>query len=52
MQLVSTLVVASFLGPSELARFGLLMFLAGLVTQLASLLVQARHGPPHVRRWR
>jgi O-antigen/teichoic acid export membrane protein len=46
MQMVSTLVVAAFLGPSELARFGLLMFLAGLVTQLTSLLVK----PGTVRR--
>jgi O-antigen/teichoic acid export membrane protein len=46
MQLVSTLVVASFLGPSELARFGLLMFLAGLTTQLTSLLCK----PGTVRR--
>ena len=45
-QLVSTLVVASFLGPSELARFGLLMFLAGLTTQLVSLLCK----PGTVRR--
>src|SRR3569832_1127380 len=36
MQMVSTLVVAAFLGPSELARFGLLTFLAGLVTQITS----------------
>src|SRR3954453_6873825 len=46
MQMVSTLVVAAFLGPSELARFGLLMFLAGLVTQLTSLLCK----PGTVRR--
>ena len=46
MQLVSTLVVAAFLGPSELARFGLLMFLAGLVTQLTSLLCK----PGTIRR--
>ncbi len=46
MQLVSTLVVASFLGPSELARFGLLTFLAGLVTQITSLLCK----PGTVRR--
>jgi O-antigen/teichoic acid export membrane protein len=46
MQLVSTLVVASFLGPSELARFGLLMFLSGLVTQLTSLLCK----PGTIRR--
>ena len=37
MQLVSILVVAAFLGPAEMARYGLLMFLAGLVTQVASL---------------
>ena len=46
MQLVSVLVVAAFLGPSEMARFGLLVFLAGLVTQIASLLVK----PGTVRR--
>ncbi|MFI5121834.1 MAG: lipopolysaccharide biosynthesis protein [Vicinamibacteria bacterium] len=46
MQLVSILVVAAFLGPSEMARFGLLTFLAGLVTQIASLLVK----PGTVRR--
>jgi len=46
MQMVSTLVVAAFLGPSELARFGLLTFLAGLVTQLTSLLCK----PGTVRR--
>ena len=46
MQLVSVMVVASFLGPSELARFGLLMFLAGLTTQLTSLLCK----PGTVRR--
>ena len=46
MQLVSVLVVAAFLGPSEMARYGLLIFLAGLVTQVASLLVK----PGTVRR--
>src|SRR5262245_15554139 len=46
MQLVSILVVAAFLGPDEMARFGLLTFLAGLVTQIASLLVK----PGTVRR--
>ena len=46
MQLVSVLVVAAFLGPSEMARFGLLTFLAGLITQVASLLVK----PGTVRR--
>src|SRR3954451_1690464 len=46
MQLVSILVVAAFLGPSEMARFGLLTFLAGLTTQIASLLVK----PGTVRR--
>ena len=46
MQLVSILVVAAFLGPAEMARYGLLMFLAGLVTQVASLLVK----PGTVRR--
>jgi O-antigen/teichoic acid export membrane protein len=46
MQLVSILVVAAYLGPSEMARFGLLTFLAGLTTQIASLLVK----PGTVRR--
>ena len=46
MALVSILVVAAFLGPSEMARFGLLIFLAGLVAQIASLLVK----PGTVRR--
>ncbi len=46
MQLISVLVVAAFLGPSEMARFGLLIFLAGLATQVASLLVK----PGTVRR--
>ena len=46
MQLVSVLVVAAYLGPSEMARFALLIFLAGLVTQIASLLVK----PGTVRR--
>ncbi len=45
-QLVSVMVVAAFLGPDEMARFALLLFLAGLVTQLASLLVK----PGTVRR--
>ena len=40
------LVVAAYLGPSEMARFALLIFLAGLVTQIASLLVK----PGTVRR--
>jgi O-antigen/teichoic acid export membrane protein len=46
MQLVSVMVVAAFLGPSEMGRFALLTFLAGLVTQIASLLVK----PGTVRR--
>jgi O-antigen/teichoic acid export membrane protein len=46
VQLVSVMVVAAFLGPSEMGRFALLIFLAGLVTQLASLLVK----PGTVRR--
>ena len=46
MQLISVLVVAAYLGPSEMARFALLIFLAGLVTQIASLLVK----PGTVRR--
>jgi O-antigen/teichoic acid export membrane protein len=46
MQLVSVLVVAAFLGPAEMGRFALLTFLAGLVTQIASLLVK----PGTVRR--
>ena len=46
MQLISVLVVAAYLGPSEMARFALLLFLAGLVTQIASLLVK----PGTVRR--
>ncbi len=44
--LVSIMVVAAFLGPAEMARYGLLIFLAGLTTQLASLLVK----PGTVRR--
>ena len=46
MQLVSVMVVAAFLGPSEMARFALLIFLAGLVTQISSLLCK----PATVRR--
>jgi O-antigen/teichoic acid export membrane protein len=46
MQLVSVMVVAAFLGPDEMARFALLTFLAGLVTQVASLLCK----PGTVRR--
>ena len=46
IQLVSVMVVAAFLGPDEMARFALLTFLAGLVTQIASLLVK----PGTVRR--
>ncbi len=44
--LVSVLIVAAYLGPDEMARFALLLFLAGLVAQLASLLVK----PGTVRR--
>ena len=46
IQLVSVMVVAGFLGPSEMARYALLLFLAGLVTQVLSLLVK----PGTVRR--
>lgn len=46
IQLVSILVVAAFLGPAEMARYALLLFLAGLVTQLLSLLVK----PGTIRR--
>jgi O-antigen/teichoic acid export membrane protein len=46
IQLVSVMVVAGFLGPAEMARFALLLFLAGLVTQLLSLLVK----PGTIRR--
>ena len=46
IQLVSVMVVAAFLGPAELARFALLLFLAGLVTQVLSLLVK----PGTIRR--
>lgn len=45
-QLVSVMVVAAFLGPDEMGRFALLLFLAGLTTQVASLLVK----PGTVRR--
>ena len=44
--LVSIMVVAAFLGPAEMARYALLIFLAGLVAQIASLLVK----PGTVRR--
>jgi O-antigen/teichoic acid export membrane protein len=46
VQLVSVMVVAAFLGPSEMGRFALLLFLAGLAAQVASLLVK----PGTVRR--
>ena len=46
LQLVSVMVVAAFLGPSEMARFALLLFLSGLVTQILSLLVK----PGTIRR--
>ncbi len=46
IQLVSVMVVAGFLGPAEMARYALLLFLAGLVTQLLSLLVK----PGTIRR--
>ncbi len=46
VQLVSILVVAAFLGPEDMARYALLLFLAGLTTQLLSLLVK----PGTIRR--
>jgi O-antigen/teichoic acid export membrane protein len=46
IQLISVLVVAAFLGPDEMARYALLLFLAGLTTQLLSLLVK----PGTIRR--
>ena len=46
LQLAAVMVVAAFLGPAEMARYALLIFLAGLVTQIASLLVK----PGTVRR--
>ena len=46
IQLVSVMVVAAYLGPTEMGRFALLLFLAGLVTQLLSLLVK----PGTIRR--
>lgn len=46
IQLVSIMVVAAFLGPAEMARYALLLFLAGLVTQVLSLLVK----PGTIRR--
>ncbi len=46
IQLVSVMVVAGFLGPEEMARYALLLFLAGLVCQLLSLLVK----PGTIRR--
>ena len=46
IQLVSVMVVAAFLGPSEMARYALLLFLAGLVCQMLSLLVK----PGTIRR--
>ncbi len=46
IQLVSVLVVAAYLGPEEMARYALLLFLAGLTTQLLSLLVK----PGTIRR--
>lgn len=46
VQLVSVLVVAAFLGPAEMARYALLLFLAGLTTQVLSLLVK----PGTIRR--
>jgi O-antigen/teichoic acid export membrane protein len=46
IQLVSVMVVAAYLGPAEMGRFALLLFLAGLVTQLLSLLVK----PGTIRR--
>jgi O-antigen/teichoic acid export membrane protein len=46
IQLASVLVVAAFLGPAEMARYALLLFLAGLTTQMLSLLVK----PGTIRR--
>ena len=46
IQLVAVMVVAAFLGPAEMARYALLLFLAGLVTQVLSLLVK----PGTIRR--
>ncbi|MGH2987827.1 MAG: lipopolysaccharide biosynthesis protein, partial [Solirubrobacterales bacterium] len=46
IQLVSVMVVAAYLGPTEMGRFALLLFLSGLVTQLLSLLVK----PGTIRR--
>jgi O-antigen/teichoic acid export membrane protein len=37
LQMVSVLVVAAFLGPDEMGRYALLLFLASLVTQVLSL---------------
>ena len=46
IQLVAILVVAAFLGPEEMGQYALLLFLAGLVTQVLSLLVK----PGTIRR--
>ena len=37
LQLVSVLVVAAFLGPDDMGRYALLLFLASLATQVLSL---------------
>ncbi len=46
IQLVSVMVVAAYLGPTEMGRFALLLFLAGLVATALSLLVK----PGTIRR--
>ncbi|CAN5561579.1 hypothetical protein BH10ACT11_BH10ACT11_18080 [soil metagenome] len=46
MQLVQVVVVARLLGPAELGRYALLLFLAGLTTQITSLFVK----PGTIRR--
>jgi O-antigen/teichoic acid export membrane protein len=46
IQLASIAVIANFLGPAELGRYALLMFLAGLMTQVMVMLVK----PGTVRR--
>ena len=46
IQLASIAVVANFLGPAELGRYALLLFLAGLITQIEVMLVK----PGTIRR--
>lgn len=46
MQMVQVVVVARLLGPSDLGRYALLIFLAGLATQVTSLFVK----PGTIRR--